>query len=172
MKNFVKAIDQTGPAFRYLAKKVAGINAAKINEGVFIGPQICKLFRDEQFDHIVGGNEKRAWDDFRLVATNFLGNNKADNYKELVEDLLLSYEELGCNMSLKIHFLHSHLDFFPENCEALSDEHGKRFHHDIAAMDKRYQGKWSSSMLADYCWTVTRDSPGPPYKRQAKRQCI
>jgi hypothetical protein len=23
----------------------------------------------------------------------------------------LSYEELGCNLSLKIHFLHSHLDY-------------------------------------------------------------
>jgi hypothetical protein len=75
-------------------------------------------------------------------------------------------------MSLKIHFLHSHLDFFPENCEALNDEHGKRFHHDITAMEKRYQDKWSSSMLADYCWTVTRDSPGLAYKRQAKGQRI
>jgi hypothetical protein len=26
-------------------------------------------------------------------------------------------------------------------------------------------------MLADYCWTVTRDSPGLAYKRQAKRLC-
>jgi hypothetical protein len=75
-------------------------------------------------------------------------------------------------MSLKIHFLHSHPDFFPENCAALSDEHTESFHHHISAMEKRYQGKWSSSMLADYCWTVTRDSPGLAYKRQAKRQCI
>ena len=104
-------MDQTGPALRYLAEKFPGISAAKMKEGVFIGPQIRKLFRDEQFDHILSGNEKRAWNDFRLVATNFLGNNKADNYKELVENLLLSYEELVCNMSLKIHFLHFHLDF-------------------------------------------------------------
>jgi hypothetical protein len=113
MKNFVKAMDQTRPAFRYLAEKFPEIRTAKIKEGVFIGPQIRKLFRDEQFDHILSGNEKRAWNDFRLVATNFLGNNKAGNYKELVENLLLSYEELGCNKSLKINFLHSHLDFFP-----------------------------------------------------------
>ncbi|UYV73934.1 hypothetical protein LAZ67_11001501 [Cordylochernes scorpioides] len=26
-------------------------------------------------------------------------------------------------MSLKIHFLHSHLDFFPDNLGAVSDEH-------------------------------------------------
>jgi hypothetical protein len=63
-------------------------------------------------------------------------------------------------MSLKIHSLHHHLNSFPENCGALSDEHGQRFHRDIAAMEKRYQGKWSSSMLGGYCWTVTRDSPG------------
>jgi hypothetical protein len=86
--------------------------------------------------------------------------------------MLLSYEELGCNMSLKIHFLHSHLDFPAENCGALSDEHGERFQCDIAAMEKRYQGKWSSSMLADYYWTVRRDSPGLAYKRQAKRQRV
>jgi hypothetical protein len=111
MKNFVKAMDQTRSAFRYLAEKFPGISAAKIKDGVFIGPQIRKLFRDEQFDHILIGNEKRAWNDFRLVATNFLGNNKADNYKEFDEGVFLSYEELGCNMSLKIHFLHSNLDF-------------------------------------------------------------
>jgi len=44
-------------------------------------------------------------------------------------------------MSLKIHFLHSHLDFFPESCGAVSDEHGERFHQDISSMEKSYQGK-------------------------------
>jgi hypothetical protein len=33
-------------------------------------------------------------------------------------------------MSLKIDFLHSHLDFFPENLGSTSDEQGERFHHD------------------------------------------
>ena len=35
------------------------------------------------------------------------------------------------------HFLGSHLDFFPENCGYVSDEHGERFHQDIAAMEGR-----------------------------------
>lgn len=34
-------------------------------------------------------------------------------------------------MSLKMHFLDSHLDFFSENSGAVSDEHGKRFHQDF-----------------------------------------
>jgi hypothetical protein len=69
-------------------------------------------------------------------------------------------------MSLKVHFLDSHLDFFPENLGAVSDEHGERFHQDISNMEKRHQGKWSLSMLADYCWTLKRDVPQVSYSRK------
>ncbi|UYV76721.1 hypothetical protein LAZ67_14001873 [Cordylochernes scorpioides] len=95
----------------------------------------------------------------RSINWNFLGSVKVENYRDIVNDLLLSYEALGCNMSLKIHFLHSHLDFFPDNLGAVSDEHGERFHQDISSMEKRYQGKWCPGMLADYCWTLKRDVP-------------
>jgi hypothetical protein len=74
---------------------------------------------------------------------------------------------MGSNMSLKVHFLDSHLDFFPENLGAISDEHGERFHQDISNMGKRYQGKWSLSMLADYCWTLKRDVPQVTYSRKS-----
>ncbi|KDR12357.1 hypothetical protein L798_13781, partial [Zootermopsis nevadensis] len=60
-------------------------------------------------------------------------------------------------MPFKMHFLHSHLDFFPSNFGAVSDEHGERFHQDISAMEQRYKSKWSAAMLADYCWMVKRD---------------
>jgi hypothetical protein len=42
-----------------------------------------------------------------------LENRRAQNNEELVHNFLQSYQNLGCNMSEKIHFLHSHLDFFP-----------------------------------------------------------
>jgi hypothetical protein len=70
-------------------------------------------------------------------------------------------------MSLKVHFLGSHLDFFPENLCAVSDEHGERFHQDIYNMEKRYQGKWSLSMLLDYCWILKRDVPQATYSRKS-----
>jgi len=60
------------------------------------------------------------------VSTNFLGNIRAENYKELTEDMSLPHK-LGCNMSLKIHILRSHLDFFSDNCGMFSDEHGELF---------------------------------------------
>ena len=60
--------------------------------------------------------------------------------------------------------------FFPENCGAVSNDHGERFHQDISSMGKRYQGKWNCAMLADYCRTLARDAPTMEYKRQAKRK--
>jgi len=61
------------------------------------------------------------------------------------------------------------LDFFLENCGAVSDEHGERFHQDISSLEKRYEGIWNRAMLADYCWTLAMDDPTMEYKRQAKR---
>ena len=87
-----------------------------------------------------------------MVCLNFLANIKAKNNKELVKDLLNALETMGCNMSLKIHFLNSHLDFFPLNLGIVSDKHRGRFHPDISTMEKIYAGKSSQDMLVDYCW--------------------
>ena len=70
-------------------------------------------------------------------------------------------------MSLKIHFVESHLDFFPKKLGEVSDEHGERFHQEIMAMEKQYQGKWTSSMLADYCWTLKRYVRDAKYRRKS-----
>jgi len=168
MKIFVKAINQEETAFSYLREKFFRLSEAKLKEGIFIGPQIQDLIKDEYFDKLLQGDEKAAWDSFKFVVNGFLGNRRAQNYEELVNNLLQSYQKLGCNMSLKIHFLHSNLDFFPEDCGAVSDEHGERFHQDISSMEKRYHGKMNCAMLADYCWTLARDTPTVEYKRQAK----
>jgi DNA-binding IscR family transcriptional regulator len=64
------------------------------------------------------------------------------------------------------------LDFFSENCDAVSDEHRERFHQDISSMEKSYQGKLNSVMLADYCRTLARNAPTMEYKRQAKLKKI
>jgi hypothetical protein len=113
MKNFVKAMDRTGPAFVYLAEKFPRLSEEKTKEGVCVGLQIRKLFRDDMFNNLLKGDEKKALDAFRLVTANFLGNIRAENYKKLVEDMLTLYHKLRCNMSLKIHMLHSHFDFSP-----------------------------------------------------------
>ncbi|UYV75259.1 hypothetical protein LAZ67_12003126 [Cordylochernes scorpioides] len=139
MKNFVKAMDRNASGFAYLKQKISSISEAKIKEGIFVGPQIRELQQDGNFQNSLNEVEAAAWNSFRNVCKNFLGSVKVENYRDIVYDLLLSYKALGCNMSLKIHFLHSHLDFFPDNLGAVSDEHGERFHQDISSMEKRYQ---------------------------------
>lgn len=166
IKNLVKAMDRDGEAFKHLKSKFPRISEAKIKEGIFVGPQIREIFKDQMFKSKLNEKERRAWVAFENISHNFLGNKRAENYEELVQELLSSYQQLGCNMSLKIHFLHSHLDFFPENLGAVSDEHGERFHQDIAHMEKRYNGKWSPAMLADFCWEINRETAHESYKRK------
>jgi len=49
--------------------------------------------------------------------------------------------------------------FPPQNCGAVSDEHGERFRQDSSSMKERHKGKWNCAILADYCWTLARDAP-------------
>jgi hypothetical protein len=170
VKNFVKAMNQEEVTFTYLSEKFPRLSGAKLKEGVFIGPQIRDFIKDEYFDILLQGDEKAAWDSFKFVVKGFLEKRRAQNYEELVNNLLQSYQNLGCSVSEKIHFLHSHLDFLSEKCGAVSDEHGERFDQHISSMEKRYQGKWNCAMLADCCWTLARDAPTMECKRQAKRK--
>lgn len=60
-------------------------------------------------------------------------------------------------VSFKLHFLHSHLSYFPKNLGDYSEEQGERFHQDINEMESRYQGRWDVNMMADYCSMLRRD---------------
>jgi len=44
-------------------------------------------------------------------------------------------------MSLKLNFLYSHWNFFPENMGAVSDKRGEEFHQEISQTENRYGGK-------------------------------
>jgi hypothetical protein len=71
------------------------LSEAKIKEGIFFGSQIRELTKDKTFDSILNEVELAAWTAFKDVCSNFLGNNKADNnYQEIVERLLQSYEAM------------------------------------------------------------------------------
>lgn len=158
MKNFVKGLDKNASAFEYLRSIFPKISESKLKEGIFVGPQIRLLLKDSVFESKLKRVELAAWKSFKSVVKGFLGNNKEENYETLVSELLRSYKKMGCRMSLKIHFLHSHLDSFPTNLGAVSDEQGERFHQDISEMERRYQGRWDSAMLGDYCWFLKRES--------------
>ena len=101
MKNFVKSMNQEEVAFTYLWEMFPRLSKAKLKEGVFIGPQILDLIKDEYFDTLLQGDEKTACDSFKFVVKGFLENSRAQNYGDLVNNLLQSYQNLGCNVSEK-----------------------------------------------------------------------
>ncbi|ESN93262.1 hypothetical protein HELRODRAFT_181207 [Helobdella robusta] len=75
------------------------------------------MISDEHFEDILGS--KRGWVAFKSLVSYFLENKKSANFVDIVQKCISAYKDLGCNMSLKIHLLDSHLDFFPENLGAV-----------------------------------------------------
>jgi hypothetical protein len=113
MKNFVKAMDKNGAGFMYMKHKFPRLSDATIKDGIFAGPQIRELIKDEQFEEQLNEVGKAAWQAFKNVTKSLLGNHKAENHHKIVSDLLTAYKAMGCNMSRKVHFLDSHLRFLP-----------------------------------------------------------
>jgi hypothetical protein len=144
---FVKALDTDGQAFMYLRNKFPKLSEAKVKDGIFIGLQIQDVMQDPDFHSTLSDTEKAAWNAFKSVCTKFLGNHKAKNYREIVSEMLKCFKVMKSNMSLKLHFLDSHLDLFPKNLGEVIDEHSERFHQDISIMEK-----WFGKMeLWDAC---------------------
>ncbi|GBL81227.1 hypothetical protein AVEN_164681-1 [Araneus ventricosus] len=121
MKQFVKVLPKEGECFTYLCDHFSGLSEAKLKEGVFVGPDIRKMMKDENFETKMETDERKAWESFKLVITSFLGNKKHPNYKSIVEEMIKNFKIVGCSMILKVHFLDSHLDYFPENLGAISE---------------------------------------------------
>jgi hypothetical protein len=121
MKQFVRALPQEGPCLNYLSMKFPSITQDKLKAGIFI------LMKDKDFEKTMNAREKEAWTAFRSVTENFLGKNKDPNYKNIVETMLENFKKLGCNMSVKVHFLHSHIEYFPENLGLLVKSRVKDF---------------------------------------------
>ena len=59
----------------------------------------------------------------------------------LKHPVLHNYDLLGCKMSLMVHFFGIVFKFFHQNLRDVSDEHGERFHQDVAIIEKRIKRK-------------------------------
>ena len=76
-----------------------------MNASIFDDPQIRQLFSDPELENSMNIIELAAWKTFVLVVKNFIGNKKAINYAELVTNLLITFRNLGCSMSINMHYL-------------------------------------------------------------------
>lgn len=78
--------------------------------------------------------QKNAWLTFKNLVKDFLRNTRAEDYTDIVQELLESFKILGFIMNIKHYFLQTHLDDTQENIAAVSDEHSERFHQDLKLM--------------------------------------
>ena len=76
MKNFVKALHKNGAAIQHLSTVFQGISAAKLKEGIFVGPQIWEVLKDTDFEELLNSKELRAWEAFKSVCSDILGNTR------------------------------------------------------------------------------------------------
>jgi hypothetical protein len=169
MKQFVTALDKEKAAFKFIQNFFPQLSEAKVKAGVFVGPQIKKIMESNEFPKKLTKVQKEAWSSFVAVVNGFLGNHRAENHVELVANLVRNYGRMGCRMSLKVHILDAHLDQFKENMGAYSEEQGERFHQDIMAFERRYQGQYNSNMMGDYIWMLLRDTD-TLHTRQSRKQ--
>ena len=101
IKQFVKALDKDGAAFKYLQNLFPKLSEAKVKGGKFIGPQVKLILKSDEFLETLSDVEKDPWMCFAAVVQGFFGSNKEDNYAELVANLVNSNGNMGCRMSTK-----------------------------------------------------------------------
>ena len=112
MKQFVKALNKDGDCFKYICTKFPGSTIEKLKACIFDGPQIRTLINYCDFPNYMNEKESCAWSTFVETVKNFLGNRIAVNYKGIVAKLISTLQDMGANMTIKLHFLYSHLDRF------------------------------------------------------------
>ena len=109
MKQFVKTLDKNGDCFRYIHSRFPGTSYEKVRAGIFDEPQIQTLIRDSAFVLHMIVVESAAWCSYVSTVKEFLGKTKADCYQDIVKQMLTNFQALGARMSIKIHYLLSHL---------------------------------------------------------------
>jgi hypothetical protein len=72
-----------------------GLTFQKVKARVIIGPQMRQLFKDHQFEAVLIDKERAAWLSFEKFSNGFLGNFISAKFREIVQDLMHSYEQLG-----------------------------------------------------------------------------
>lgn len=160
-------------ALRCIRKLLPKKSLSLVVKGVFTGSEIDRILSDGDFRRCFASAMcyGRAVTAMHDVMHNFLGNRRADNYRQIVRNMVEAFVVIRVPMSLKIHFLCNHLDDFVSNLGDYSDQHGERFHQDIFTIENRYSGMSHASMLSDHCWFLIRESSGydTMWKRKANK---
>jgi hypothetical protein len=99
IKRFVTATDKISGRFKYICNKFTALRHGNVKE-VLIRPKLSKLLGLKN-------------------VLKFLSENKDMNYNTIIGIMIKGFQKLGLNMTLKVNFLHSHLDYFFEKISSV-----------------------------------------------------
>ena len=95
------------------------LSIEKLKANIFDWTQIWEHMKNHLFLRF---NEQCRGRHMILVPSGYwdsLKNTKADNYSESILSMLSSFSQLGCMMSTKVYYLHSHMNHLQESIEDL-----------------------------------------------------
>ena len=95
IKQFVKQLNTEGEAFKYIQELFPKLSEAKIKAGVFVEPEVKRVIDSVDFPEMLSEVERTAWPCFVSAVKGFLGNHKAENYRELVDGHVDAYQKMG-----------------------------------------------------------------------------
>lgn len=83
------------------------IGTERLKAGIFNSPGIRQIINNphkfNSFIDSMSKGEGNTWMPFFLVISNYLYNQKAQNNAELVNNILINFIDLCCNISVKVH---------------------------------------------------------------------
>jgi len=145
------------------------LTEAKAKSAILNGREIDRLRDDLQFRAILDDDETKAWDAFLEVKSQVLGSVRASNWRFLVNSMIKSFVDIGCNCSYKMHILNTHLDRFAPNSGDYSDEQGELNHQLFGRFSKRFNGNLTVNALGDFNFNQAKHD-GTKYKRKSITQ--
>ena len=107
MEKFIDALDRKGKAFAFFFKK---FKQESVEEGIFDYFRLKEIINDPIFKNMLNPLELSTCLSINAIVTS-LGKFSP----KMIDELLKNFHRLGILMSVKIHFLHSHLDLIPED---------------------------------------------------------
>jgi hypothetical protein len=67
-----------------------------MKEGFFVRPQIKQPFEDHNCSKKLNAVERRAWETSGNVCRTLIGDEKAEECSDIMQELFSSYSVLGC----------------------------------------------------------------------------
>lgn len=103
----------------------------KFKDGIFDEPQIQTMMKDNNFIEVMTTVEGEACSGLVSVVNHVLARIL---HRKVPTTLwrnrtkhAVNLKKNGANMRIKLHFLHSHHDKFPDNLRDYSEKHAERF---------------------------------------------